>query len=758
MRLIDFDGQPSFHGHPVRRRLLVETPDYIFINGKGHTKDTLSPVFGMRTPIYTDLAYLSTDNFIGTFYNFSNYSSRSSTSGHYYHRLNNTYGGKNNMQADLCGIHASETWQSIYEPDYYYHSAAGKSDESWIYKVHRKTGQIVQRKSESGAYWDNSHVFFAETEDNLYAIGFPNAINQSPRIVRFRKSDFDHYTLGTHSHFSGHQLLEVTSKYVTAFKSWLNVSTSTGFVIEKNAFTDSETYTTSGYWRNKGSNWNYSRLRKYIKQESSNNYELHDAGVYTTSSINSMLSDRGLYDPKVNFHMHSGAGLVHDYTNGDDSLRKTHEIGRWYVAYMDVNDAFQILRFNVSISDDDDDPGYDVRKCVVNNPDDLEMPTHTNITGSLNAAWSGDSSYANQSCFTSYFSSDDCTKHYLLLSFENAFAYGMSNDKVQYERMYVYQIVNHNDSITNDVHETTSLDLKLIQVINESGSSFGLLRPNKNPKTFVYYKERRTDHSIYNWNQTIEKFENVGALEGEAVGAAADSEGRIYTLDYVYPYTLTMDVHTLKIPSRLVVTPAQEVYEFSGAEINSTVNLEAYNYMGELVATKVNLELIGEGVVFVTAQGDEVTQIQGTTNTSLPTILNIKIKQGSIVRLNASVSAGSTSAAATFSLSNRTKEVLVDKNVIPIAESSEETIDKFSNPPYKIFHNGYEFFLVSHTQEYIKYQGLDSDDLIHTIFFENDANGTLKSVSDDNNTVFFVGVSDLKIMIDNGNCEYLDSQ
>jgi len=119
---------------------------------------------------------------------------------------------------------------------------------------------------------------------------------------------------------------------------------------------------------------------------------------------------------------------------------------------------------------------------------------------------------------------------------------------------------------------------------------------------------------------------------------------------------------------------------------------------------------------------------------------------------------GGSGSTSTFSLSNKTKEVLVDTSTTSITESSEETSSGFSNPPYKVFHNGYEFFLVSHTQDYIKYQGLDADDLIHTIFFENDEMGTLKSVSDDNNTVFFVGVSDLKIMIDNGNCEYLDSQ
>mgnify|MGYP003973016477 CR=1 FL=1 len=759
MRIIDFDGQPSFYGHPSDNKLLVESPDYIFINNTAHTKDTLSPVFGMKTQFASTLTKLTTDNFIGPKYNWSNNSaSRTDPVPWYYNHLNNTYSVKNNMQADMCGIHASEIWHSTYEPDYYYHYGVYQSEIGWMYKIHRKTGQIVQRKNFAGPYWDANHVFFAETEDTLYALGYPANSGKYARIMRFRKNDFSSFTLGSHqTTYTGDQLLEVTGKYFTTLRCWFTTSSAVGFSMEKFKFTDAETSTSGSNPRDSGSDWNYTRLNKYIKQETGNEYDSVQTYVGTANSTTTMLSDRSIFNSKVNFHMHCGAGLVHDYTNGDDSLRKTHDISRHYVAYMDDNDTFQILRFNVSISDDINAPSYDVRKCVATNPENLELPTHSNISGSLNTQYSGNSSYCNQSCFTSYFSSDDCTKHYLLLSFENAFAYGISHSTSGYEKMYVYEIVNHNDSITNDVHETTSLNLKLIQVINESGSSFGLLRPNKNPKTFVYYKERRTDHSIYNWNQTNEKFEQVGALEGEAVGAAADSEGRIYTMEYVYPYTLTMDLHTLKIPSRLVVTPAQEVYEFSGSEISSSVNLDAYNYMGERVATKVNLEVVGDGVVFVAANGSEVTQIQGTTDTVTSTVIDIKIKRGTLVRINASVSAGSASAAATFSLSNRTKEVMVDTSVIPEVELATESASGFSNPPYKLLHNGYEFFLVAHTHDYIKYQGLDATDSIHTIFFENDENGTLKSVSDDDNDVFFVGVSDLKTLTDAGNCEYLDS-
>ena len=151
MRIIDFDGQPSFYGHPHDNKLLVESPDYIFINNIAHTKDTLSPVFGMKTQFASTLTMLTTDNFIGSKYKWSNNSaSRTDSAPWYYNHLNNTYSVKNNMQADMCGIHASEIWHSTYEPDYYYHYGVYSSNNGWMYKIHRKTGQIVQRKNFAG--------------------------------------------------------------------------------------------------------------------------------------------------------------------------------------------------------------------------------------------------------------------------------------------------------------------------------------------------------------------------------------------------------------------------------------------------------------------------------------------------------------------------------------------------------------------------------------------------------------------------------
>ena len=44
--------------------------------------------------------------------------------------------------------------------------------------------------------------------------------------------------------------------------------------------------------------------------------------------------------------------------------------------FVDFEYNFQIMRFNVSISDDDV-AAYDVRKCRVSNPKNLELPRWT---------------------------------------------------------------------------------------------------------------------------------------------------------------------------------------------------------------------------------------------------------------------------------------------------------------------------------------------------------------------------------------------
>ena len=66
----------------------------------------------------------------------------------------------------------------------------------------------------------------------------------------------------------------------------------------------------------------------------------------------------------------------------------------------------------------------------------------------------------------------------------------------------------------------------------------------------------------------------------------------------------------------------------------------------------------------------------------------------------------------------------------------------FKNPPNNITINDVVFHFISHSSEYIKYQGLSKYNDTYTIFFNDDTNGTLKMTSDDDTSIF-VGVLSL---------------
>ena len=67
-----------------------------------------------------------------------------------------------------------------------------------------------------------------------------------------------------------------------------------------------------------------------------------------------------------------------------------------------------------------------------------------------------------------YFSSEDENHHYMILSGESQTNQALNAQSDDFARkMYVFKIKNHLDSIVDDIHENTSRELELIQVIKK---------------------------------------------------------------------------------------------------------------------------------------------------------------------------------------------------------------------------------------------------------------------------------------------------
>jgi hypothetical protein len=207
--------------------------------------------------------------------------------------------------------------------------------------------------------------------------------------------------------------------------------------------------------------------------------------------------------------------------------------------------------------------------------------------------------------------------------------------------MYVYKITNKAEFFSNggSMDEIASLDLSLHQVIVEQDMAFGLLRPNFDAKTFVYCT-RTDNHPVYIWNSEDQVFDKKTSLTAQAINFAADSDGRIYSLNYHKDDDFSIDMFTLDIPSKVLLEMDEYEYEYSGSALDKEVRVKAINWKSELIEAKVNLKVVGSGVSLVDAGNGnaEVNTLEVTTDTSDWVTIPIKINSGSAVKINASIS------------------------------------------------------------------------------------------------------------------------
>jgi hypothetical protein len=96
------------------------------------------------------------------------------------------------------------------------------------------------------------------------------------------------------------------------------------------------------------------------------------------------------------------------------------------------------------------------------------------------------------------------------------------------------------------------------------------------------------------------------------------------------------DIHVITptIPVRITITPAQASYNHTGSDINSTVDVSAYNIAGERIATDVELSIDGSTMTF----SGGATTTTATTSTSAETSVNIIVTGAGLSDIVANVS------------------------------------------------------------------------------------------------------------------------
>ena len=619
-----------------------EFGDSIYINGQGHTKTDLKPIFNdfyFSTSYHNALQLHNRVGFSGLSQGIANYNKSSSDGPIWYNgTVNQLYTICNrNGQVDAValtdgkGWEVKEVWESA--DDYLYYLEYNRSDEEIMTKVDRKTmKKVITKNVASGAY--SNFRFFHEDDDYIYGYNHCGNFHTGYNGCSYtNKETLVTSRWGLHYQYSyGPQPIYKNDDYILNVWFIFNYSSSRpGISVQKLHFNDVKTSTTGQYLRSAGSNVNYASL-PYAQPDGSGGYD-----PYTHPFVywNMTLSDDVQFKPK-SYYNNSLIAIVNDAT-----LRNTHNIARFYVAYIqdstvDEAEPLKILRANVPIGDSVANVySYDIRHCnitVKSGVDANKYPSYANSDGYN----TGSSSYAYRSNQLQYFESGGDS--YLLHTWSELSGIYMNDRPGITPNFYVYKILNHSSSLTEDIHETNSLDLQIVQIETNAEGSCGIFFPGGHVgefTKFVYVDNSMNVNPIFEWNSSSEKFESSHGLNGPIVEIGEDSQGRIFSAqwpDNAEEVSREIHLDSLELTRKVVVTPEKSHYDFQGSDITSYVNVTAFDTTGTQVAVSIRLNIVGTGVSF-----DGATSKTITTETSTEKQVNIKITSASRIQMTATI-------------------------------------------------------------------------------------------------------------------------
>lgn len=639
---------------------VVEFNDKIYLREQGHTKSELIPQFndwfgysayGHALHLYNKVGCGVTQHAPGWHKGMnSSHVHYNSTPGRTYHVTNN------DGQLDACaaidgkGFRVEPFFRS--SNGYTYYSEWNRNDNEMIFKIDSKTNKKVSHHvSNSTAYQEIKFMH----EDDTYLYGF-NAcqIYSYPGMVRVHKETCVPSRMGFHNrHWFGYQPIYKNNDYILNFCWEYNYSHSQpGFHLDKLHWDDSHTSSSGRHLRIDGIDHNYTALQ-WISGNGSGgtNTTLSTREViYYPMQDDHRLSDDNLFIPKDAFYAHAGAAMV-----ADETLRNTHNVGRLYVAYfedstVDESEPISILRINVPIGDIvEDAPEYDVRKCELDHSGatdpDTGVPTYVNVY--KEGGPTGAASYGYLENNLLYFTAKDASnvdQHYLLLTFEISSGWSMHGTHSSTgDRFYVYRIEDHSDSMTDNVQETDSIKLKLVQAEELEQNYIYKFFPNGYAggfHKFVLINSGSSTHNpIFMWDPSSENFITDGGpgILGNITEIGEDSTGRIWTTKYPQDSgeEMKQQIHidSLEMPADIKITPELVSYEYIDSNIDTYVDVGVYNSSGERLQKNVTLTMTGTGVTF---QGGGTTKII-TSNTSNDARVNITISSATKIQIKADI-------------------------------------------------------------------------------------------------------------------------
>ena len=626
--------------------MLMEGPDYIFIDGEAHDKTTLSPKFATSMHTQNWHQHMGLENCTTIPFSYSNGTKIGSGSTIYYYgpfTMNAHFA--NHGQSQMNGIHAKIVWPSLYESGYEYCGESGRGNNTRIHKRdktnnYKRVHTVYDRHAHgsSDSYW-LQHYFFHEDEESVFALGCSaNVISTSGythRINRYQKTTGLYNSFGYHDIYNHvYNMLYLDNDCFIAGRQMFNYNSSRpGWNIQKNNFNDTPGGTTSFYWRDQSpNNAKYCHLRHYVPAD-------NDEYIPTARSIyqGSTLSDGYVLNLKSGYYHNSSFAMVYDPASGD-GLRKNKDVARMYSVFFDENSSLQMMRFNVPIGDHDmftstDAPLFDVRKCNIKTNGVIPSEAiHYNDFTSRDAMYSSSNTAGHVFYNTAYFD-DENGNNFLIVTGDQTDGLGSYGTHPGATKAFVFEI--DDNRVTDYLHEEYSLELTLVQVIDVTDwSLYQSFRPTYDPKYWIALRMDGSTHDVYRWNANIKRFISSSAITGPISAIGTDTTGRLWTIQSPKESRFELHIHTVDSPSKLIITPEHIRYQFTGSEIDTYVDVGAYNYEGDYVEVNVTLNINGTGAVF-TSTGTQTQTIDTLADNTKR--LNIKISSATILDISATI-------------------------------------------------------------------------------------------------------------------------
>lgn len=392
--------------HPRDNTLMFEAPDRLYINGMGHDKDTLAPIFGSTFQVFASTAdWLKLTNSLSAAHDSESDASSLISSQVYGGKTSGDYLNTNNRQSIMAGVSMSSLWRSSFDSNkLYFTTTDPDGDRIWGGRYDIASSHLdgyVDSQPSNGSDGRGSTCFFHEDNNYLYGVlngrGY-TAISHSDHhqyrskscFIRMDKSTLEITWSGYAPQYDGLTvILHVTSDYFVFYStqghgqarysgdedgSGNGTSSNLpqagfGLIRFSDDWTPSEVE--MSHMHEKGTqsvpNWNngflpildelgnsrYDEERGTLIMAPVITYLRNDPSIITSSTVLkqgvSIYGDTGgdYYDgdPSLDYYMTVPAIV------SDNTLKSTHKIVRTYTCVRTGDGEFHIIRNNIPLPD-----------------------------------------------------------------------------------------------------------------------------------------------------------------------------------------------------------------------------------------------------------------------------------------------------------------------------------------------------------------------------------------------------------------------